>query len=158
MKKYRPVFFLLAILLLFVAIYFLNKPNTKPLVFEDFELIENESIGGQASPGISKNWILVSNFEDNEAKLAQIDSFVCAKISSNSAVNDTLAVEEQFLFVSKTRNTDPVTLKNLSPELVEAKVAGDAISKYIFYTSGKVQVWLFHNGGLWRIKHDFSCD
>ncbi|HEY3386336.1 MAG TPA: hypothetical protein VGK46_07495 [Saprospiraceae bacterium] len=158
MKKLRPIIFLLSILFLFLAIYFLNRPNTDPLVFEEFELMEKEFTGISASPGIAKKWILVSNFEDNSAKMAQIDSFVCTRINSFNPASDSLIEQYQFLFVSKTKNTNPATLKNLSPELVETKVAKDAISKYIFYASGKVQVWLFHNGGLWRIKHDFSCN
>ena len=153
-KSLLPVVFLV----LFIAIYFLNKPNTKPLIFEDFELVKDLNLDGPVFSDISKRWILVSNYEDTSTKNASIDSFVCSIVNSNNMFQDTSIKEKHFLFIRKMKNSNPSDIKQMSPELVKEVMELNAISKYSFYSSGLIQVWLYNNGKLWTIRHKFSCD
>ena len=150
----KPTIFLIGVIALFAGIYFLNKPNPKPLVFEEFEFDKDE----RRKIGFLGHWILVSNYEDTGEKRKSIDSLVCTILQEESDKADTLIEHKQFLFFRKTENTTPANLKGLATDAKESKVNEEVIIKYDFYSSGTVHVWLFNKGKLWSIRHDFSCD
>lgn len=154
MKLNKPTIFLIGVIALFTTVYFLNKPNSKPLVFEEFEFgnIDDKDIG------VLSKWILVSNYEDTADKRKSIDSLVCTMVDKDSDQPDTVIKQKQFLFFKKTENTTPANLEGLASNAKESKVDEEVIVKYDFYSSGTVHVWLFNNGKPWTVLHDFSCD